>query len=77
MSQDINDLLNGALDEGTIDQDMMDAFNVVDLGDTLQDNLGVSPDQIDANDPFGFFGIVDDSSSIRFAGNTSNVTTPG
>ncbi len=67
---DLQDLLGGAKDEGLLDQAALDALNVVDLGATIQDNLGVDPNAIDSSEVFGMFSLIDDSSSIEDAGNT-------
>jgi hypothetical protein len=70
---DLQDMLGGAKDEGLLDQAALDALNVVDLGATIQDNLGVDPNAIDSSEVFGMFSLIDDSSSIASAGNTSVV----
>jgi len=67
---DLQDLLGGAKDEGLLDQAALDVLNVVDLGATIQDNLGVDPNAIDSTEVFGMFSLIDDSSSIADAGNT-------
>jgi hypothetical protein len=69
----LKDLLNGAQDDGLLDQSALYALNVVDLGATIQDNLGIDPDSIDSTEVFGLFALIDDSTSIRFAGNTQVV----
>lgn len=72
-NNNLQDLLNDAKDDGFLDQNAADALNVVDLGQTIQDNLGVSADDIDSTEVFALFSLLDDSSSIRFAGNTQVV----
>jgi hypothetical protein len=72
---DLQSMLGNAKDDGLIDQAALDALNVVDLGTTIQDNLGVDPSAIDSTEVFGMFSLVDDSSSIEDAGNTAVVRT--
>lgn len=72
-TNNLQDLLNGAKDDGFLDQSAADALNVVDLGQTIQDNLGVSAADIDSTEVFGLFSLIDDSGSIRFSGNTQVV----
>ena len=67
---DLQQMLGGAKDEGLLDQTALDSLNVVDLGATIQDNLGVDPNAIDSTEVFGLFGLIDDSTSIKLAGNT-------
>jgi len=70
---DLQQLLGDAKDEGLLDQAALDSLNVVDLGATIQDNLGVDPNAIDSTEVFGLFGLIDDSTSIKLAGNTDVV----
>lgn len=73
-NNNLQDLLNDAKDDGLLDQNAADALiNVVDLGQTIQDNLGVSAVDIDSTEVFGLFTLIDDSGSIRFTGNTQVV----
>ena len=72
---DLQDLLGGAKDEGLLDQAALDVLNVVDLGATIQDNLGVDPNAIDSSEVFGMFSLIDDSGSIEMAHNTNVVRT--
>jgi hypothetical protein len=73
MSNSLNGILNGAKKDGLVTAAGIQAFNIVDLGDEISDNLGISPDLVDALEVFAFFGVVDDSGSIRFSGNTDVV----
>lgn len=72
MSNDNNlqDLLNGAQDDGFLDPNAANALQTVDLGQMIQGNLGISADDIDSNEVFGLFILLDDSTSIRMGGNT-------
>lgn len=70
---DLSAQLAGASRAGMLDAEMQEAFEVINLGDTLQDNIGCAPSDIDSTEVFGFFGIVDDSTSIRISGNTQAV----
>lgn len=72
---DLQDMLGGAKDEGLLDQAALDSLNVVDLGATIQDNLGVDPNAIDSTEVFGLFCLIDDSTSISMAKNTEVVKT--
>jgi len=73
MSQRLSTLLKGAKDDGLVTAAGMQAFSIVDLGDEIADNLGVTPDLVDTSEVFAFFGVVDDSGSIRWKGNTAIV----
>jgi hypothetical protein len=70
---DLQSMLGGAKDDGLLDQAALDALNVVDLGTTIQDNLGVDPNAIDSTEVFGLFSLIDDSTSIHLGGNTEVV----
>ena len=71
----LNSILSGAKQDGLITAAGMQAFQIVDLGDEISDNLGITPDLVDASEVFAFFGVIDDSGSIRFRGNTDVVRT--
>lgn len=73
MSNSLNGILKGAKEDGLVTAAGMNAFKIVDLGDEISDNLGISPDLVDASEVFAFFGVIDDSGSIRFGGNTDVV----
>jgi len=73
MSQDINSILGGAKQDGLVTTAGMQAFKIIDLGDEITDNLGITPDLVDSSEVFAFFGVIDDSGSIRFSGNTDAV----
>jgi uncharacterized protein YegL len=70
---DLNSVLGGAKQDGLVTMAGIQAFQIVDLGDEIADNLGVTPDLVDSSEVFAFFGVVDDSGSIRFSGNTDAV----
>lgn len=69
----IDDILTGAREEGLVTSAGLNAFQIVDLGTEISDNLGVSPDLVDSAEVFAFFGVIDDSGSIRDRGNTQAV----
>jgi hypothetical protein len=73
MSQDLSSILGGAQQEGLVTAAGMKAFQIVDLGAEIADNLGVTPDGIDSSEVFALFGVIDDSTSIRLGGNTEPV----
>lgn len=71
---DLNSVLGGALNDGLVTPEGLQVFgSVSDLGQEIADNLGVTPDLIDSSQVFAFFGVIDDSGSIRAAGNTQVV----
>lgn len=71
---DLNSVLGGALNDGLITPEGLQVFGAVsDLGQEIADNLGVTPDLVDSSQVFAFFGVIDDSGSIQFAGNTQVV----
>ena len=65
--------LQGATNTGLVTAAGLEAFNIANFGDEIADNLGVSPDLVDSSEVFAFFGVIDDSGSIRFKGNTDRV----
>lgn len=72
-SKSLSSILEGAKKDGLVTTAGMQAFTIVDLGNEIADNLGISPDLVDASEVFAFFGVIDDSGSIRFRGNTDVV----
>lgn len=71
---DLNSVLGGALNDGLVTPEGLQVFGAVsDLGQEIADNLGVTPDLVDSSQVFAFFGVIDDSGSIQFAGNTQVV----
>jgi hypothetical protein len=70
----VGELLRDAHDRGIISADALNTLSVhQDLGLQIQNALGVSADDIDASEVFLNGILIDDSSSIRFAGNTDHV----
>ncbi len=70
---DINDLFQNAMDDGVLSQQSMQALQGIDLGQQIQAGLGVSVDTVKASEVVLVTMMVDDSGSIRFAGNAKVV----
>jgi hypothetical protein len=67
-------LIKSAAGNGNISDDALIAINnVTDLGKVLQNAIGVSIDDVDANEVVLVFLLADDSGSIRMAGNSKTV----
>jgi hypothetical protein len=62
-------LFGGAQSQGVISAGALGAININDIGANIQDALGVSVDDIEASEVTLVSQLVDDSGSIRFAGN--------
>ncbi|MDR0606792.1 MAG: hypothetical protein LBG52_00160 [Candidatus Peribacteria bacterium] len=74
MSQNNVNLLNDAHDEGNLTQGSLDAFNSIpDLGEVIQAGLGIPVDDVMSSEVILLNILVDDSGSIRFAGNSQAV----
>lgn len=71
--QNVNQLLQNAQEEGMLSQAAANALNVIDLGTQIQAGLGVNVDNVQASDVVLVTIMPDDSSSIRFSGNTQMV----
>ncbi|MDR2191225.1 MAG: hypothetical protein LBP53_08965 [Candidatus Peribacteria bacterium] len=68
------DLLKNAFNEGDISQGSLDALTKIpDLGQTIQEGLGIPVDSIRSSEVILLNVLVDDSGSIRFAGNAQAV----
>lgn len=73
MSQtQVANLLQQAFDEGTIAGDALKALQLVDLGQQFND-FGITADEYQGTEAVIVAVLVDDSGSIRFAGNTEAV----
>jgi len=70
---DINSLFQGAKADQGLSPQSITALQVDDLGSSIQAALGVPADQVTASSVTLVQGLVDDSSSIRFAGNSQVV----
>ncbi len=69
----VGDLLKDAHDRGIISGEAFQTLAAQDLGRQIQNALGVSPDDIEASEVFLNGLLIDDSGSIRFAGNAEHV----
>jgi hypothetical protein len=72
-TQDANQLLKNAQQEGDLSQKSMQALTNIDIGAQIQAGLGVAADDVQASDVFLISMLVDDSGSIEMAGNTQLV----
>lgn len=67
----VSDLFSQAAERGAIPADSLDALT--DLGAEIENALGVSADDVPASEVFLLTSLLDDSGSIRFAGNSQHV----
>lgn len=72
-SQTVQNLFSGAAAAGVLGTKAINAINVEDLGAQIQEGLGVAPDDIQASDVTLVGQLIDDSGSIRMAGNAQHV----
>jgi hypothetical protein len=70
---DVGSLFQTAAQEGSLSSESLQALTVVDLGQQIQAALGMPVDQVQASEVVLVTLMPDDSSSIRFAGNTQAV----
>lgn len=75
MSQtmDLNQLFAGAVDTGNMSADALQALQVNDIGNQIQAGLGISVDDVTTSEVTLVTQLIDDSGSIRFAGNAGAV----
>src|SRR4028119_1279110 len=75
MSQtiDLSQLFVSAVGSGTLSIDAAQALSVVDIGTQIQAGLGVSVDDVTTSEVTLVSQLIDDSGSIRFAGNAGAV----
>lgn len=75
MSQtiDLNQIFNGAVETGNLSADALQTLNVNDIGAQIQAGLGVSVDDVTTSEVTLVTQLIDDSGSIRFAGNAGAV----
>lgn len=72
MSKTVQTLLQSAADEGAIGQMSLQALSLVDIGGAINAGMGMTIDNI-KGDTLLLSKLIDDSGSIRFAGNTDIV----
>jgi hypothetical protein len=68
-SKDVRDLFDSSLDEGSLSAAAHDILTLPDLGAKIQQGLGIRVDDVPASEVFLLTLLVDDSYSIRSAGN--------
>jgi len=67
-------LLNNAYDDGNLNKSSLDALTKIpDLGQTIQEGLGIPVDNVKSSEVILLNILVDDSGSISFAGNEQAV----
>lgn len=69
----VNNLFQAAHDDGMLSGSSLQALNSLDLGAEIQAGLGVSVNHVHASEVVLVTMMVDDSGSIRFAGNAKAV----
>lgn len=67
---DLNALFGSAVSSGGASQSVLENIGVEDLGQVIQSGFGVSADQIAATEVVLVGALIDDSGSIRMAGNS-------
>lgn len=70
---DINSLIGTARASGSISAASANVLTAVDIGDRIREGLGVSVDDVQANDVILVTMLIDDSGSIRVGGNSQIV----
>jgi hypothetical protein len=77
MSQtvNVNELFNNARAEGTLSAGSVQALTIVDLGAQIQQGLGISVDDVSASEVVLVTLMIDDSGSIKYAGNEDALRT--
>lgn len=70
---DVNQLFAGAVDTGILSEASLQTLNLMDLGTAIQNGLGVSVHDVTTSEVTLVTQLVDDSGSIRFAGNSQAV----
>ena len=73
MSEEVKNLFENAHDEGLLSAASIQALQVVDIGQQIQNGLGVSVDDVEASEVVLVTMMPDDSGSIRFSGNSQLV----
>lgn len=72
-SKNINELFEDAQDEGLLSPESSQALMVHDIGQQIQAGLGVDVDDVEASEVVLVSVMVDDSGSIRMAGNAQPI----
>lgn len=72
-STKVNTLLQGAQQDGILSPESYQTLHVVDLGQQIQQGMGVQVDDVHASEVVLVTIMPDDSGSIRFAGNAQAV----
>ena len=70
---DIGSLLGAAKQDGSISGASANVLTAVDIGDRIREGLGVNVDDVQASDVILVTQLIDDSGSIRMAGNSQAV----
>jgi len=73
MSQNVNQLFQSAKEEGLLSQTSFNTLTVADIGQDIENALGVRADDIQASEVILLTIMPDDSGSISSAGNIDNV----
>lgn len=71
--QTVADLFQSAQDTGELSQIAVDALNIPDMGADIQAGLGIQPDDVQAQEVTLVASLIDNSGSIRMAGNSQIV----
>jgi hypothetical protein len=72
-SKNVNELFNQAHNEGTLSAQSMQTIQILDPGAQINNALGIKVDDVQASEVVLVSLLVDDSGSIRFAGNADVV----
>ncbi len=70
---DLTGIFGSAAQTGAVSNATLQQIGVVDLGEQIQAGFGISVDDVQATEVVLVGVLIDDSGSIRFAGNTENV----
>ena len=69
----VNDLFQSANEQGEITNETVKTLQVVDVGNQIQEGLGIPVDDVTASEVVLVTIMPDDSGSIRFSGNSQVV----
>lgn len=72
-SKSVNELFQQAKDDGTLSAQSMQAIQIIDPGAQISNALGIKVDDVQASEVVLVTMSIDDSGSIRFAGNSDAV----
>lgn len=64
----VDDLFQDALDDGILSTASANVLNAQDIGQQIQNGLGINPDLVEASEVVLCAQLIDDSSSIQFSG---------